>query len=331
MDTTYDGGMRAVVYRAFGDPSSVLAVEDREVPEPAPGQVRVKMKRAAIHNHDLWTVRGRYGVRPPLPAMAGSEASGIVDAVGEGVTGVRAGDRVAALAPGTWSELFVTSAAALVPLPDGISDDVGCQLVAMPLSAMALLDTYRVEPPDFIAQNAANGAVGKTLARLAKARGTNVLHLVRSEEAARELAEHGIAGAVSTDAPDWRDRAKAVTNGGRIRCAIDSVGGKASGEICSLLSPGGKLVAFGAMSGEPMQLDPGAFIFKQITLEGFWLSKQNAVPPERSRAMIAELVKLVAEGVLDLPVAGVFPLERVAEAAAASVQAARRGKVLLTS
>jgi NADPH:quinone reductase-like Zn-dependent oxidoreductase len=323
--------MRAVVYATFGDPASVLEVAERPTPEPGAGQVRVAMRRAAIHNHDLWTIRGSYGQRPPLPAIGGSEAAGVVDAVGEGVTGVRVGQRVAGFGAGTWCESFVTSAAGLVPLPDAITDDVGCQLVAMPLSAMALLDTYAVAPPDLIVQNAANGAVGKTLAKLAEARGSKVLHLVRSEEGVRELAEHGIAGAISTASPDWRERVKAAAAGGKIMCGIDSVGGKASGDLCSLLAPGGRLVAFGSMSGEPMQLDTGPFIFKQVKLEGFWLSKQNAVPPEKSRAMIGELVKLAAEGVLDLPVAGVFPLERARDAARASAAAGRGGKVLFSA
>ncbi|MEA2752762.1 MAG: NADPH:quinone reductase, partial [Myxococcales bacterium] len=116
----------------------------------------------------------------------------------------------------------------------------------------------------------------------------------------------------------------------KIRCAIDSIGGASSGDICSLLSSDGKLVAFGSMSGEPMHVDSGALIFKRITVEGFWLSKQNAVPPEKSKVMIGELVQLASKGVLDLPVAGVFPLERAAEAATASVRASRRGKVLLS-
>lgn len=322
--------MRAVVYASFGDPAHVLEVAERPVPEVGPGLARVKMTRAAIHNHDLWTVRGSYGQRPPLPAIGGSEAAGVVDAIGEGVTNVKVGDRVAGFGLGTWCEAFVTLAVGLVPLPDAISDDVGCQLVAMPLSAMALLDTYGAAPPDFIVQNAANGAVGKTLAKLAKARGVNVLNLVRSEDGVRELASHGIEGAISTASPDWRDRVKSATSGAKITCAIDSVGGKASGDMCSLLSSGGKLVAFGSMSGEPMQLDTGPFIFKQITLEGFWLSKQNAVPHDKSRAMVRELVKLAAEGVLDLPVAGVFPLERAREAATASAGAGRGGKVLLS-
>ena len=322
--------MRAVIYTSFGDPTSVLELGERPSPEPGPGQARVSMRRAAIHNHDLWTVRGSYGTRPPLPAVGGSEAAGVVDAIGEGVTNVKVGDRVAGFGLGTWCEAFVTIAAGLVPLPDTITDDVGCQLVAMPLSAMALLDTYAVDPPDFIVQNAANGAVGKTLAKLAKARGKNVIHLVRSDDAIRELADQGVEGAISTALPDWRDRVKATLNGGKIRCAIDSIGGKSSGDLCSLIAPGGKLVAFGSMSGEPMQLDTGPFIFKQVVLEGFWLSKQNAVSPEKWREMVGELVKLASTGVLDLPVAGVFPLDRAKEAAAASAKSGRNGKVLFS-
>jgi NADPH:quinone reductase-like Zn-dependent oxidoreductase len=188
-----------------------------------------------------------------------------------------------------------------------------------------------VDGPDYIVQNAANGAVGKTLAKVAQARGKNVLHLVRSAAGVRELADYGVRGAIDTSASDWRDRVKATVGNRKILCAIDSVGGKASSEICSLLAAGGKLVAFGSMSGEPMLLDVGPFIFKQVVLEGFWMSKQNALPPDRSRVLIAELVKLLAERVLDLPVAGVFPLERFGEATAASVAAARRGKVLFSS
>ena len=322
--------MRAAIYKSFGDPAVVLELGERDAPEPGPGFVRVRMSRAAIHNHDLWTIRGEYGVRPPLPAIGGSEAAGVVDAVGEGVTSVRVGDRVAGFALGTWCDLFVTAAAGLVPLPDTISEEIGCQLVAMPLSALALLDTYAVEPPNWIVQNAANGAVGKTLAKMAKARKRNVLHLVRSDEAVEELASVGIDRAISTAAPDWRQRVKATIGDGKIMCAIDSLGGKASGDICSLLAPSGKLVAFGSMTGEPMQLDSGPIIFKQVTLEGFWMSKQNAPSPEKGRAMIGELVTLAAKGDLDLPVAGVYPLERAAEAARFSVTAGRRGKVLLS-
>ena len=108
--------MRVVSYASFGDPAVVLELGEGPVTEPSAGQVRVKMTRAAIHNHALWMVRGSYGQRPPLPAIGGSEAAGVVDAVGEGVTHVKPGDRVAGFGAGTWCEHFITAAAGLVPL-----------------------------------------------------------------------------------------------------------------------------------------------------------------------------------------------------------------------
>ena len=322
--------MRAAIYEAFGDPSQVLHVGERPVPDPRPGQVRVKMVRSAIHNHDLWTIRGSYGTRPSLPAIGGSEASGVVDALGEGVTTVKVGQRVTGFATaGAWAEHFLSAGAGLVPLPDAISDDLGCQLVAMPLSAMTLLEHYRVEKGEWLVQNAANGAVGKTLAIIAKARGVQVLHLVRSAAARKELEDAGITDAiVATEDDGWRDRARGFVGDGKVRFGIDSIGGRASSDLASLLSPGATLVAFGSMSGEPMVIDSGTLIFRGLKAEGFWLSTHQADRAETVRR-IGELVQLVASGALPLPVASVHDLDRAAEAAAASVSVGRQGKVLI--
>ncbi|KAG1185555.1 hypothetical protein G6F35_014840 [Rhizopus arrhizus] len=97
--------MRAAQYASFADPADVLAVADVALPEPGPGEVRIRTVLASIHNHDLLTVRGLYGYKPTLPAIAGSEALGVVDALGEGVEGLRIGQRVAAASVhGTWAE-----------------------------------------------------------------------------------------------------------------------------------------------------------------------------------------------------------------------------------
>ena len=319
--------MRAVVYESFGDPEHVLHVGERPAPEPRPGQVRVTMARSAIHNHDLWTIRGSYGARPALPAIGGSEASGVVDKLGDGVTNLKVGQRVTGFATGgAWAEQFVTSAAGAVPLPDAISDDVACQLVAMPLSALALVEHYTVGEGEWLVQNAANGAVGKTLAVITKARGIRVIHLVRSDTGKKELAAAGIPDAISTADQDWRAQVAARIGDGKIKYAFDSIGGQSSGELLSLLAPEGTLVAFGSMSGVPMAIDSGDLIFKQTKVEGFWLSKHPL--GAKAPAMVAELVRLVATKALELPVAGVFSLDQAREATAASVKAGKAGKVL---
>ncbi|WP_218682706.1 alcohol dehydrogenase catalytic domain-containing protein, partial [Microbacterium sp. BF1] len=163
--------MRALIHSRFGEAEDVLAVEERPVPEPAAGQVRLRIVLSPIHNHDLWTVRGTYGFKPELPAASGTEALGIVDALGEGVEHLAVGQRVATGGTfGAWAEYIVANAAGLIPVPDSLSDESAAQLVSMPFSTISLLQFLDVNEGDWIVQNAANGAVGRMLAQLGAAR-----------------------------------------------------------------------------------------------------------------------------------------------------------------
>src|SRR5271157_6539038 len=111
--------MRCVVYNAFGVPAEVLHLADRPVPNPGPAEIRVRIVLSPVHNHDFWTIRGEYGVKPALPAIGGTEALGIVDKLGEGVTAPAVGRRVAAgSVVGGWAEYFLARAAAVVPVSD---------------------------------------------------------------------------------------------------------------------------------------------------------------------------------------------------------------------
>ena len=273
--------MRCVAYNAFGVPQEVLHLAERPVPEPGRGEIRVRMTLSPIHNHDLWTIRGEYGVKPPLPAIGGTEAAGIVDKLGEGVTAPAVGQRVAAGSiVGAWAEYFLARAAAVVPVPDAINDDVACQLMAMPLSAMMALEELGVRPAQWMIQNAATGAVGKTLAMIAKARGVHVVNVVRRSAGVAELAALGIGNAVSSAEAGWKTRVEAMTGGAPIVAALDSVGGEESGQLLHLLGEGGQLMTFGAMANQPMIVDPGDLIFKQTTIKGFWAAKLGSGPAE---------------------------------------------------
>ena len=323
--------MRSAIHERFGEPAEVLAPGESAVPEPGRGEVRVRMRLAPIHNHDLFTVRGQYGWKPTLPAIGGSEGCGVIDAVGEGVEGFAPGQRVtAASGRGTWAEYFVADARMLVPVPDAMPDELAAQLVAMPLSALMLLDTLAVEPGQWIVQNAANGAVGKTLAMLAAARGVRVLSLVRREQGVAELAALGVEDVLCTQVEGWRDEARQRLGKEAARAAVDSVGGSASADLCALLGNGGVLVSFGAMGGEPMHVPPGDVIFRDVQVRGFWGSRTSReMAAERKRALFAELIQRALDGQLRLPVDAIYDLEQVAEAAAASLRPGRGGKVLL--
>lgn len=323
--------MRSAIHSTFGDPAEVLTLGEQPVPQPAADEVRIKTLLSPIHNHDLWTVRGRYGYKPELPAIGGSEAVGIVDALGENVQGVAVGQRVAvASVHGTWAEYFVAPASGVVPVPEGLPDAAAAQLIAMPFSAISLLEFLQVQRGDWIIQNTANGAVGKTLAMLARSRGVNAVNLVRRDAGVEELAALGITHAVSTAQAGWQDTVRSLTGEASLRAAVDSVGGQASGELLALLGEGGLLVSFGTMAGEPMQIASGELIFKQATVKGFWGSKVSAaMPVETRRALIGELLNLARTGELQLPVESIHDLADAAQAAAASLQPGRKGKVLL--
>jgi NADPH:quinone reductase len=323
--------MRSAVFKVFGDPSQVLKIEDSPMPHPGPNAVRVKTILSAIHNHDLLTIFGLYGYKPELPAIAGSEAVGIVDALGEGVNGLTVGQRVSvAGAPGTWAEYFVADAHSVAPVPETIPDESAAQLIGMPLSALFLLKFIEAQRGHWIAQNAATGAVATALAMTAQARGINVVNLVRQQDAVEVLAGLGIQNGISTDQQGWQRKVQDIVGNHPIRAAIDGVGGSASTDLLSLLSDNGVLVSFGAMSGKPMEIPPGDLIFKQAMVKGFWFSKlRQTTPLGELGLMIGELLNLVEQGIIRLQVDKVFDLNEVTDAVKANAAPARRGKILV--
>ena len=323
--------MQSIIHHHFGEPVDVLEAADMPQPEPKAGEVRIKMILSPMHNHDVWTVRGSYGYKPTLPAIGGSEAVGVIDALGEGVQGVSVGQRVAVAAVhGSWAEYFIAPAHGVVPLTDAIDDETAAQLIGMPISALMLLDFIDLPADSWLIQNTANGAVGKTVAMIAKARGQKVIHLVRRIEAVAEMQALGIQNVVATDQADWKEQVKAIHADQPLIAGVDSIGGQASGEMLALLSENSLLVSFGSMTGETMQISSGDLIFKQATIKGFWASVVNKqLSAERKKALIVELLTLAAQKKLLLPVEGIFSFTQIKDAALKATQGARQGKVLL--
>jgi NADPH:quinone reductase-like Zn-dependent oxidoreductase len=323
--------MQALIHHEFGDPATVLSVEERPLPAPGPGQVRVRTLLSPIHNHDLWTVRGTYGFKPELPAQAGTEAVGVVDALGEGVDQLQVGQRVVTGGTfGVWAEYFVVNAAGLIQVPDALPDESAAQLVSMPFSAISLLHSLDLHEGDWLIQNAANGAVGRMVAQLGAARGINIVGLVRRAAGVDELRAQGIERILATDTDGWRDQLAAITGGAAIRVGVDSVGGSAAGDVMSTLAVNGTLVVFGAMASPTLEIASGDVIFKQATVKGFWGSVvSREMPAELRGELFRELIGRVIDGSLTLPVAATFDLSEIGAAVTASGEPGRVGKVLL--
>ncbi len=323
--------MRSATYDYFGKPTEVLSLGDSPIPEPKADEVRVKTILASIHNHDLLTIRGQYGFKPKLPAIAGSEAFGVIDAVGSEVKDLTVGQRVAAASvQATWAEYFVASADMIFPIPESLDDEMAAQLIAMPLSALMLIEFLEVESGQWIIHNAANGAVGKSLAMLAAARGIHTINLVRSKDALDELTALGIKNNVTTSDEDWKEQVQQIVGDDKISAAVDSVGGEDSGDVLSLLGHGGTFAVFGAMSGKPIVLNPTHMIFKQAVMKGFWGSKlSQEMSVENKKRLIDELIDRAVDGQLKLPVEGVFDLADIVKAVDGKLQSSKNGKVLL--
>lgn len=323
--------MRAITHNTFGNPADVLQVTEKDIPNPGPGQARIRVTLATIHNHDLWTVKGSYGFVPDLPAAAGTEAVGIVDALGEGVEGLQVGQRVASgTSFGIWAEYALVDASGLIPVPEQLSDESAAQLVAMPFSAISLLDFLDMKPGEWLIQNSANGAVGRMLAQLAESRGIHVVGLVRRDAGVQELAAQNISGVVSTETPGWEKQVEEITGGASIAVALDSVGGSSAADLVKLLGEGGTLVSFGAMGNPIMEIPSGPVIFKHITVKGFWGSKvSREMPAEKKTQLFGELIARILDGTLTLPVDSTFDAADIVSAVRASSEPGRAGKVLI--
>lgn len=315
--------MKKVVYENFGNPADVLNVVEAPS-EPLPeGQVRVEVLRAPINPSDLIQISGSYGVRPELPAVAGNEGLGrIVEGEGKGQL------VLLPVGQGNWVSEMVCDPRHLVPLPEGDLDQLSMLLVNPATAALLLRDFVALKEGDWVIQSAANSAVGSYLVQLAKARGINVVNVVRRESAIAGMKELG-ADIVLVDGPDLAREVKAAT-GAKMKLAVDAVAGATAGRLADTLEKGGMLVNYGGMSNEDSAIGAAALIFNDITVRGFWLVIwMNAADKATREALYAELAGLIMQGKLYAPIDRHFSLDEIAEAAKYSWAGERKGKVML--
>jgi NADPH:quinone reductase-like Zn-dependent oxidoreductase len=322
--------LRAVYERRGPVPQDVIDAVELELPELQPGQALVEVVAAPINPSDVLTLTGEYGRLPPLPAVGGNEGVGRVAELGPDATGPEVG--VLVLLPlgcGTWSTHVVADAAGLVPLPDADPHQLAMLAVNPPTAALLLREFVTLEPGEWVIQNAANSAVGCYLAQLARRHGHRTVNVVRREEAAAVVRDAG-GDVVLVDGDALADRVAEATGGAELRLGIDAVGGTATGRLASCLRRDATLVSYGRMSGDPCTVEPGAFIFRNLTVRGFWLATwfRDAPASERT-ALFRELAGLIAAGDLHAPVGATYDVSEIKQAVAAAASGGRSGKVLV--
>ena len=293
----------------------VLSWEPVEVPSPAAGEIRIRHTAVGLNYIDVYFRTGLYAA--PLPLIPGFEAAGVVEAVGEGVTRFKTGDRVAySSGPvGAYAEVRNLAADRVVAIPDGVSDAEAAAMMLQGMTAEYLLRrTYKVKPGDTILIHAAAGGVGLIACQWAKHLGATVIGTVGSDEKAELARAHGCDYPIVYTREDFQARVLEITNGAKLPVVYDSVGKDTFAKSLDCLAPLGLMVLFGQASGPVPPFDLGQLAAKGslfITRPTLFSYTAGRADLEASAGALFEVVKA---GVVKIPVKQTYALREAAQA-----------------
>jgi NADPH2:quinone reductase len=303
----------AIRFHETGRPE-VLRLEAVEVGDPGPGEARVRHSYVAVNFIDIYFRTGRYPL--PLPNGLGSDAVGVVEAVGPGVTDIRVGDRVGYLLgpQGAYSDVRLVPADVLIPLPDGISDRTASTLMMKGMTAQYLFrQVYPLKGGETILYHAAAGGVGLIACQWAKALGVTMIGTVSSDEKAEIAIAHGCTHTIVTSRENIAQRVRELTGGKGVPVVYDSVGKDTVQASIDSLQVRGTLVSNGTTSG-PVVIDTMTLAAKG----SLWVTRpamvHYATPRPHMLAMAEELFGLVLAGKIKSEPQQVLALKDAAEA-----------------
>ena len=295
--------------------AEVLSWDQIEVGDPGPGQVRLRQAACGLNYIDVYGRSGMYPVGD-LPAVLGMEASGLVEAMGEGVEGLAIGDRVAyAMQLGAYAQVRLVEANQLVKIPDSISDETAAAMMLKGLTAHYLLfRTYPVQPGDTILVYAAAGGVGLILCQWASLLGATVIGCVGSEEKAQLARENGCHHTIMYRDEDIARRARELTDGVGVAAAYDSIGKATFFASLDSLRPFGVLATYGNASGKVEPFDPAILAAKG----SLYVTRPTLATHISTRALLEQgverLIEVIASNQVRIHVNQRFALEDCAEA-----------------
>lgn len=306
---------KAIVVSQHGGPET-LVWQDVWIGDPGPDEVRVRHTAIGLNFIDVYFRTGLYPP-PALPFTPGMEAAGVIEAVGESVTDLAVGDRVAYACPppGSYTERRVLPAWRVVKLPDAIDDQTAAAIMLKGMTAQYLLrQTYPVQAGETVLVHAAAGGVGLLACQWAKHLGATVIGTVGSEDKAELAKANGCDHPILYRNEDFVARVKAITNGRGVDVVYDSVGADTFLKSLDCLRKRGMLVSFGQSSGPVEPLNVG-----ELSAKGsLYLTRPTLFhytdTPEALRATTDDLFKVISEGVVKVEIGQRFPLQNAADA-----------------
>ncbi|KAJ7947747.1 Zinc-binding alcohol dehydrogenase family protein [Quillaja saponaria] len=294
---------KAVVYELHGSPDAVTRVIELPPVEVKENDVCVKMLAAPINPSDINRIEGVYPVRPQVPAVGGYEGVGEVHSVGSAVKDLSPGDWVIPSPPsfGTWQSYIVKDQNVWHKINKDLPMEYAATVTVNPLTALRMLDDYiSLNSGDAIVQNGATSIVGQCIIQIARYRGIHNVNIIRdragSDEVKERLKSLGADEVFTESKLEVKNVKSLLGNTPEPALGFNCVGGNAASLVLKFLRQGGTMVTYGGMSKKPVTVSTSSFIFKDLSLRGFWLQKwMTTDKAKESRIMIDYLLGLVRE------------------------------------
>ena len=321
--------MKAIVFEKAGGPE-VLTLGEVPKPDVRPGMVLIKTHAIGVNFADTRFRQGTYVLKPKFPDTPGLEASGVIEAIGDGVTTLSPGMRVAAFTVKSYADYCLAPVNMVIPLPEFVTFNAGAAFPIQVLTAYHLLHTAdSTGPGRAVLVHSAAGGVGLAAVQLAKVAGAQVIATVSSETKAAVAKAHGADTVINYETEKFADEALKATSGRGVDLILDAVGKPTFEEGLRCLAPLGHLILYGRAGGPPDPLNVAALSPKSVKVSGFMLPSVTRGFPEKTRESSERCFALMREGRLKLHIGKIFPLAQAAEAHRHLESRESTGKLLL--
>ncbi|MCS6944703.1 MAG: NADPH:quinone oxidoreductase family protein [Sutterellaceae bacterium] len=322
--------MKAIQCQEWGGPEKLRLVE-LPLPEPKPGQVRLRVRAAGVNFPDALIVQKKYQMQPPLPFTPGSEVAGEVDAVGEGVTDRRPGQRVIAFVGlGAFAEYVCTQAAQTIPIPDSLSDEIAAAFtLTYATSHHALFARAGLKAGETLLVLGAGGGVGLAAVELGKLAGARVMAAASTDEKLAAARAHGADELINYSSADLRETVKALTAGKGADVVYDPVGGAYSEPALRALGWRGRFLVVGFANGEIPKIPLNLLLLKEASALGVFWGDFARREPEANANMLQQLFQWLAQGKLKPHVSQVYPLSDTPQALQSLLARRAVGKLVI--
>ena len=308
-----------------------LRIDEVPTPSVGPGHVLIDVKAAGVNFPDILITKGQYQFKPATPFSPGGEAAGVVSAVGDGVTTLKVGDRVAAtMLYGGFAEQVVVPELAAVKLPDAVSFEVGAATLLTYLTTMhALADRAALQKGESMLVLGAAGGVGIAAVELGALMGARVIAAASSADKLAFCREHGASDVIDYSSEDLKDRIKALTKGNGVDVVYDPVGGSLAEAALRGTAWQGRYLVIGFASGEIPKLPLNLVLLKGCQVVGVFWGAFAMREPARNRAHAENVFAWVAERKLNPAIDAALPFTEAAEALARIERRQVKGKLVL--